>query len=190
MTGRSATMVYRAAERFAAELTRLAAAYPASQHSLESPARLPLHVDLRHALNVAACDSSALVVFVESKGNDLTGALAKASWSDAFIGSFEWVQVNALNDETLALLQGGKSDANLLVIEPEPYGRSGRVLVQASVESKETEIATVLSKGLKLHDPAPKDPRRHIGLGEKQGVNWEPVIPVTDPGPDKARRRR
>jgi hypothetical protein len=186
--GRTPKMVYGgdgAAEiaAMAEALRRAAAAHPGT----DAPRGLPVIEDLRRALNVAACDGQPLVVL---RGGDgaTEATLARLAWSDAYVG--RCVYVRAAADAPLAHVTGAAEGPGVLVVQPGAYGLDGAVVAQRALPADQAALTATLREGCARFRAAPKDERRHIAEGRRQGVDWKPVIPDTDPGPPAGRRPR
>lgn len=163
------------------EIAKLAEAMKkAAGKGKEEPRELPLVVDLRRALNVAACDGLPLAVL---SGDD-DQKLADLVWSDAFVGRFTVVKVS--KEEKLDAIKGADAGAALLVVAPGAYGLDGTVLSQARDAAG---FRDALESALKKFEPIEKDPGRHIQEGRRAGVEWKTEIPDSDPGPVKGPKR-
>ena len=68
------------------------------------------------------------------------------------------------------------------VVQAEDYGRGGELLAHAGTKTGTSDLEKLLSTGLERFDARAKDVRAHIREGEREGIEWEPAIPVSDPG--------
>ncbi len=73
-------------------------------------------------------------------------------------------------------------EPGISVVEAEPYGRGGEVLVHSGAETTASELGKLISAGLARFDAQARNVREHIRRGEREGIEWVPAIPVTDPG--------
>lgn len=156
-------------------LKGFAAKYPAKPGARE----LPYLADLRRGLNVAACDLLPLAVVVAptpEARRRVEAALAPLAWSAPYVGRLEYASA-----EQLKAIDGAAVREGLVVVEPDAYGLKGRVLAETPSAS-EADLRKTLDAALKAFAPKTKDSRTHIREGERAGVHWETVIPVTDPG--------
>jgi hypothetical protein len=113
--------------------------------------------------------------------------LAELAWSDRFIGQFVYVAAGSTKE--LAVVRGLEAGTGVVVIQPDKYGREGKVLAQAPVSTQRSRIEELLRDGLAAHKPDAKAFPAHIRAGREVGVFWETVIPVTDPMEQRARER-
>lgn len=155
-----------------------------------APTALPLVPGFRLALNVAACDNRPLVVLVRGAGDNpkaLEARLAKLAWSEACVGQFIYTAVDSVKD--IATVPEVAADAAVVVIQPDRFGREGKLLGQRLGDVGPTQLATLLADTAKAFRGEDKTFPAHIRLGREAGVFWETVIPVTDPGELRARQR-
>lgn len=180
--GREPQMVFGDAEAFAKELRAIAESVH-KDHT--EPLALPLLADLRVALNVAACDSRALLVLHakdEAALTSLRTRLAAPLWEANLPAQVRCVAVvRGKEGEDKALVALPAADGVSLVA-PEPYGRTGKVLQSLSGSASDEEVVRAVREALAAYHPEPKDPNAHIREGNREGIRWETAIPVTDPG--------
>jgi len=156
-------------------LKGFAGRYPAKP----GPRELPYLADLRRGLNVAACDLLPLAVVVArtpEARKRIETALAPLAWSADYVGRLEYAPA-----EEPRAIDGATVREGLVVVEPDAYGLRGKVLAETASAS-EADLRKALDAALKAFVPKAKDSRAHIREGERAGVRWETVIPVTDPG--------
>ena len=142
------------------------------------------------ALNVAACDNRPLVVTVASsqeKLSQLNQKLIKKAWSEELAGQF--VYASTVKPADLKPLAGAKESSAILVVEPDNFGLSGKVVAQLDANASEANIEAALAKALKEFKPYVKSHRQHLQLGHKLGIEWESAIPETDVASIRARER-
>ncbi|KAA3605548.1 MAG: hypothetical protein DWQ01_19725 [Planctomycetota bacterium] len=155
------------------------------------PARsLPLNLDFRRALNVAACDNQPLVVLVSRSKTALNQAekrLAELAWSKPFLGRLQYVRVEDV--EELESIPGLPKGDSIVVLQPDAFGLKGKVLASAPLQGSKNKLAQALSLGLERFASLEKDLRRHIAQGQRAGIEWTSEIPVTDPGASSPRRQ-
>jgi hypothetical protein len=69
------------------------------------------------------------------------------------------------------------------LVAPEPFGRTGEVLVHVDATAGDAELVAALGSALANYRPATKlATPAHIREGNRQGAHWETAVPVTDPG--------
>jgi hypothetical protein len=179
-TGRGPRMVFGTAAEMAAFLESVAAGYPAGD-SDPADAPLPAFTDLRLALNVAACDSSLLVVVAseeEATRRALERRLAPLAWSDALVGKLRYVTIEDLR--ALEVLADAPSSAGVAVVRPDAYGRTGQVVAFVGASGSERGLENALRTALAAHSATEKDAREHVRAGKHAGIGWTSKLPVTD----------
>ncbi|MCA8981855.1 MAG: hypothetical protein H6831_05730 [Planctomycetes bacterium] len=147
-----------------------------------APAALPLAVDLRRALNTAACDGLPVVALV---ADEVPAELAAAIWSNRLAGEAVYVRVDAAEARAL---EGAKRGDALLVVEPDRFGLEGRV--RARTDDLGAFDAGWLRTALDCYASPAKEAREHVRSGRRAGVEWETEIPVTDSHVPPGRRTR
>lgn len=151
---------------------------------------LPLVANVRLALNVAACDNRPLVILLSEDAPArarLEPLLAKSAWSEPFIGQFIYVAAGSAKE--LAMIRGIEPGAGVIVVQPDRYGKEGKLLAQAPADADHAQIANVLRDAVAAHQPVAKAFPAHIRTGRELGIFWETAIPVTDPMERRARER-
>jgi hypothetical protein len=179
--GRSPDFMFRDADELVEAMRKLSKEY----EPRAAARRLPVVKNVRLALDVAACDSLPLALVVgqdEKERARIEEALAKAAWSPALQGAFVYALV-ADRKELAPITSAGVAQSGVLVVEPDAYGVSGKVLAFISASAPPAELEAALGKARTLFTAKPKDPQTHIREGRRQGVHWETEIPDTDPGP-------
>lgn len=188
---RTPQAVFGDADGLAAAMVAIANDHAASRGAALA---IPLQPDLRHALNVAACDSVALLVL---HGDDakataaLSQRLAPALWAaglPARVRCVEVVHGADVSDADRVPLANG---AGVTLVAPEPFGRTGTVLVHVAADQDAPKLVARLVAALDRYEPPARlATPAHIRAGNEQGIRWETAIPVTDPGPRGGPGRR
>lgn len=180
--GRAPQQVFGDAESFAEELRIIGA-----QHadSASKPLALPKIADLRLGLNIAACDSLPLLVFHAKDQESLSRLEAK--WA-----SLVWKESLPTRARIVAVIRGKDAEDakrvelpsadGVVVVEAEPFGRTGKVLAAIEASQADSAVVTALRDAVSAFHPAAKDPEKHIRDGNRKAIRWETAIPVTDPG--------
>lgn len=179
--GRSPKNLYGTPERFAEALSELAAKYKDAK-PVEA---LPGLRDLRLALNVAAADMRPLVV-VRGKDAKSAGALAESvaalSWTEDLIGRAHYLVMK--EGETF---EGLEPPLGVSLIQPDPYGLGGKILVELPAKVKAKALASGLGKAIDSYKVEAREHDDHVREARRNGIDWESEIPVTDS--KKGRRR-
>lgn len=181
--GRGMRGAYRDATAMADGLAKLAERYKPRAE----PDALPAVADVRLALDVASADNQPLVVLVAkdvTKRTELERAVAKLAWGKEFVGRFVYVSCGGGGE--LAGVSGAAADSVLLVVQPDKYGMTGKVLAQTADAAK---FADALNTGATAFVPGSKTFQNHVRQGHQDGIFWETKTPVTDPMEAAARER-
>jgi hypothetical protein len=168
-------------------MTTAAAKYPAK--SGVGPAPLPLVATVKLGVNVAAADNQPLVVIVGKNAAArrlLEDKLASLAWDKEFMGRF--IFTSGTPDE-LAPIEGTKRDPGVLIVEPEKFGRTAKLVSSLPADASEVQIAKLLRRAVVSFKPIEKTFKSHVREGQTQGVFWETAIPVTDPMELRAREK-
>ena len=185
--GRSPGFAFNGADQIAiaqmaSKMRELAMQYPLKDKVDASDATLPYIADLRLATNIAACDNLPLLIVAgdAEQRQLIEKRLKPLVWNAPFIGQFSFVAVDDV--EELKSIENCKTEAGIVIVQPDQFGLQGASIEQISVAAGSQEISAALKAGLKHFEKYKKDPRQQIAVGQRRGVNWETVIPVTDPG--------
>jgi hypothetical protein len=187
---RSARQTFGDAERMAETLNRIAREYRARPPAGGSLPELPAVANLRLAVNVAACDNRPLVVLFAGDPKalqELRERLRPLAWGESFLGQFVYVAVS--DTKELAVLEGVRAEAGVLVVQPDCFGLKGKILTQVGAAASREELVKGLQEGAARHQRETRTFANHVRTGQQQGVFWETVLPVTDPMERQARER-
>jgi hypothetical protein len=180
--------VFGTAKLFAVGLSQAADRYPAKPATDGAP--LPLVKTVPLALNVAAADNQPLIVLAGSDGvmrSAAEGRVAALAWSAEFVGRFVYTSTGASDD--LLTIRGDKRHGELLLVQPEKFGRSGVVLSHCPLNGNTETLTKCLREGLEHFKNDDKSFATHVREGHRQRVFWETPVPVTDPHELQARQR-
>ncbi|MDC3379087.1 hypothetical protein OAX78_02260 [Planctomycetota bacterium] len=152
-------------------MSRIAEEYPGNAAAEAGTPPVPYLVDVRRALNTAACDLQPLVVVsVDSaRRGDVEAALAQAAWSDDLRGRFAFV--SAGDPAELSEIEGAPTGDAVFVVRPGTYGLTG-TQVATTTELSASALRDALERGLDLGRPSAKG-MRELRAGMRQGVGWE-----------------
>lgn len=149
---------------------------------------VPVALDVRNAVNVAACDNQPLVVISisdETKRKSVANKLASLVWRPEFRGRFAYVISGRASE--LDSIQGSPKGDAVFVVEPGTYGVDGKTLGKAKSFDGEG-LERMLDAGLKkFKRVAPTNDVLKEGL--RKGVTWEEEsIAVREASPEISRR--
>ena len=185
--GRSMRSTFEDAAQMADRMKEITETYPAERVASPTKLGMPYLKDVRLALNVAACDTQCLVILYAPKQKDrrrLESLLLPLAWDKELIGEFLFVATDKATD--LSRVSDTGEAAGLLVVTPGAYGLEGRQVEFVPLDTKPDEARAALVAAAQANRIGSKDSKRHIGLGRKEGVHWEPVL--EDPGPSRGAR--
>ncbi len=176
-SGRSPRMVFGDAATLAVTMEEIGAYYRGRQLT---PLKPPSLANVRLGLNVAACDRVPLVVTVASSSGQLDQLQHRLAPLAVGPLAGKAVFASSLAPTTLSGLEGAQLKSGYLVIYPDPFGQTGKVVAQLPVGSSLASLTAAVNG---YQPSASQDIRSHIQAGRQQGVYWKTQIPVTDPGP-------
>jgi hypothetical protein len=180
---------FRTPENLALQMNKMLQQYKATvPDSFVSPIPYVDRVDL--ALNVAASDNRPLIVAFGSDETELAAINSKLQplvWEPSVIGQFMYASTTDIAE--LKVLIGKDKSPGIFVVEPDEFGVSGNITQHASLNAESDEILTAIKSGLTAFTPFNKDHRRHIANGYTVGIEWETVVPESDPMSIQAKQR-
>jgi hypothetical protein len=179
--GRSTRGIFSNAADMANSMREIASRYPVKPDAAASTPPLPITLDVRLGLDVAASDSLPLVVVVaadETTRTAMESRVAKWAWDREFIGRFTYATTATSKD--LKGVAGVSVDRGVIIIAPDNFGQSGKVIAQLDAGAKDEQIANAMRSVLANHQQRMKSMREHRADGIRAGAFWEPRFPVTD----------
>lgn len=179
---------FRNPSQLASRMNQMAENYPGSRDARFTDPQLPAldRVDL--ALNVAACEGLPMLVTYAADADALKSlhkSMAETVWTEELAGQFVMVATTKRTD--LKPLNGLAEDSAIVVVDPGPFGITGRVKHQ--YQAVTSQLPDSLHQFVQSFKPAPKNYQEHRLLGLQLGLEWETVIPATDPMANQARAR-
>lgn len=188
--GRGPNHAFRDAAEMANKMRLIALQHPGAKQAAWKDQRLPTMNSVDVALNVAACDNlPVLVTFAESEQRlaEINDALLKTAWSEPLAGQF--VHGSSSNKQELKPIPGVNGKEGVLVVEPDQYGLSGKVLCELPGDPTSEQTAGELAKAVASFSRRPSEYSSHIQLGIQLGLDWESAIPETDQQAIRAKER-
>ena len=180
---------FRTPENMALQMNKMLQQYkPTVPDSFVSPIPYVDRVDL--ALNVAASDNRPLIVAFGSDEKELAAINSKLQplvWDPSVIGQFMYASTTDIAE--LKVLTGKDKSSGIFVVEPDEFGVSGKITQYVNLNAGSDDILTALKSGLKAFTPFTKDHRLHIANGYTVGIEWETVVPESDPMSIQAKQR-
>ena len=150
---------------------------------------LPVTLSAKLGLAVASADLQPLVLVVASDPAAraaLEAKVAKLAWSKDFQGFFTYA--NAANTKALVLTSAinngaGNSVAmikdSVLIIEPDLFGASGKIVAQISAGDVDTQLSSAMKSARTNHVRMEKSREQLKRLALAQGIYFETGIPVS-----------
>lgn len=165
-SGRSPDFAFVNSQQMATTMGRISDRYRG-----RASAELPAVVNLRLAVNVAACDGLPVVALTSPDATQLRNwqsRLAAVAWEPALLGKAIY-----------CLDQRATSKPGLLVLAPGKFGLDSQPLGWLDPDS--ASLSADLQRLLSGYRSAEKNAHDHILQGTQRGVHWQTQIPVTDP---------
>jgi len=173
------------------EMKRIAKRYPGNGKAIGE--QTPYLVDVRRALNVAACDNQPLVVvsFADKpKTKEVEQAVSELAWSDDFRGRYAFVKSSAVSE--LAKVKNLPKDIDkencVFVVQPGVYGLTGKVISTADSIDQEA-LKKTLEAGLKSFNKHPMS-RQELAAGVRKNIEWDAENPESRVEKKRNRNRR
>jgi hypothetical protein len=180
---------FRTPENMALQMNKMLQQYKATvADSFVSPIPYVDRVDL--ALNVAASDNRPLIVAFGADEQELATINRKLQplvWDTSIIGQFMYASTTNIGE--LKVLIGKDKSPGIFVVEPDEFGVSGNITQHVNLNAGSKDIMTAIKSGLNAFTPFTKDHRLHIANGYTVGIEWETVVPESDPMSVQAKQR-
>ena len=188
--GRGTRGIFADAADMARTMNNLAARYKASNDATTASPLLPITLDARLGLDVAASDGLPLLVVLSNNDEARSVLEAKVSelaWGKEFIGRFTYATAATAKD--LKSVTGLTGQDGVLLIEPDAFGQKGQVLKCVRAEDVTDQLAAAMREVASSHQKQVKNSGEHRAAGMRQGAFWETKLPVTDRMEANARAR-
>jgi len=193
--GRSPNFSFHSPSNLADEIVALSAKYPAKPVKANSSPVFPKIKNFRLGLNVASCDNLPCVVIIGKDKQEVEKTQAKLNeviWSDEIAGRFVFCSTTKIDDLKDIQDAEGKTiqiTAGILAIQPGTYGIDGTVLEAIKLDLDAKELGGKLISIAKAFEFKGKNHSQHVRSGNRQGIQWETEVPVTDPDSIRAMER-
>lgn len=160
------------------QMGAVAAKYPARDK--EGTPALPVTLDARLGLAVAAADLQPLVLVVAPDKAALAGLeakVAKLAWSKEMRGYLAYASGASATE--IKLTGGSSLKQGVLIIEPDMFGASGTVVKEVAAADVDTKLAAAMKEAIAKHVRASKSREQLKQMALRQGIFFETGIPVT-----------
>jgi hypothetical protein len=176
--------------RFMADM---AAKYPVKPGSDAGVPVLPVFPDLTQALNIAACDTRAVIVLVEpdGAGSPLEESLSKIAFRDGVAGRAHMARMTAsewAEAKRVAQVTGESSlESGVFLVAPDPWGLEGEVWAEFADDTPMNKLGGSLFVGLERFSTEwrKEDRITHMRTAREQGLTWteydadlDAVVPI------------
>jgi hypothetical protein len=182
--GRGPEMTFSNAAALSEALKKGSASYEAKKGERV----LPTVVDFRLGLNVAASDGLPLVAIVEADQDArarINKAVAEVVWATELNGLAHYVVLE--DADLLKELEGFEADRKIYVLQPDTFGRSGKIV--SAFTAGEKKLATKFGAAFGVAKIDKASHREHVRLGKRSGISWKSKIPVSDGAAARASRK-
>jgi len=115
------------------------------------------------------------------------------AWTTEFVGRVHWDFIHEDNDDFRALVTDvPEGESGIIIVQPEPFGRSATVIGTLDVDASLDEHREALQDAMDTFEASfEKLPyEEHVAEGREQGVTWEEAIRMGERPMDEDRRRR
>lgn len=210
-TGRAPFHEYRNGSAMAAGMKRIAKTKNVSPTIMYTDTQIPFSKNLEIGLNVAASDGLPLVVIVaddQTKLDAIAKRMLPAVWNENVAGQFVFASVlgstkatgdsakgPAVASDPLKSISGLMINSEtkiwngVLVIQPDQFGVSGKVLVELDAATSSETMREKFQAVIKTYPRPAHNHQAHIQLGIELGLEWESKLPESDPESVRARER-
>ncbi len=188
--GRGPMHAFRDATSMANRMNLIALQHPGAKQSRWTDQQLPVMKSVDVALNVAACDNlPVLITFAQSEKRlaEINKSAVASTWNDEGAGQF--VCASTTDVAKLKPIPGVEGSEGLLVVEPGPYGLSGKILCELRGKESPIELRQELLAAVTSFTRVAPQYTAHIQLGIKLGFDWESAVPETDQQSIRAKER-
>lgn len=170
-------MQFRSSSDMARSMKQASEKYKAKSEVDSFPAMQA--VDL--ALNVAACDNVPLLVVIgkdAAEAKAIQKRLVPAIWSEQLQGQF--VHCSTATFDDLKPFTGKKLKSGVLMVEPDSYGLTGKILDRCAADSTTEELQKRMLSVVKSFDRNSIGHSNHVNTGIALGIEWKTKLPETD----------
>ena len=179
-----------------ADLQRIARQFsPKTTTSSPRPA-VPRMKTVRLGINVASCDGLPSIVVFGTGPREVGRMNAKLGgviWDTALAGKFIYSSTTKSSD--LKIVAGATRRSGILVIEPDAYGLTGRLIKRIDAGVSQEDLKSELIAVANSFTRRSKTHGLHVRNGRRSGQLWKTEVPVpqrvrTRGRPAPRRRRR
>ena len=186
-SNRGPNFVYKNSQAMAADLRQIARQYSARATDEKVNPAVPRMKSVRLGINVASCDGLPSVV-VFGKGqrevDRLNSKLRGVIWDAALAGKFIYSSTTKSSD--LKIIAGATRKSGILVIEPDVYGMTGRLIKMIDASVSQEDLKSDLVDAADTFTRRSKTHGLHVRNGRRDGKMWKTEVPV----PNRVRARR
>ena len=184
---RGPNFFYADSNEMAKDLRRIAEQYSGQSTAKKPSSVVPQVKSVRLGVNVASCDGLPIIVAVgknQEEVDRLKQKLSEVIWDEELAGKFVYASTSNLDD--LRIVAGAESKTGILVVDPDTYGTTGRLISAIAPDVSTAELKKLLSEAARTFTRKSKSHRSHVRYGRRNGKRWETEVPV----PDRSTNRR
>ena len=185
-SNRGPNYVYTDSQAMAADLRQIARQYAATAGDEEVNPSVPRMKSVRLGINVASCDGlPSIVVFGTGprEVDRMNGKLRGVIWDTALAGKFIYSSTTKSSD--LKIVAGATRRSGILVIEPDAYGLTGRLIKRIDAGVSQEDLKSELIAVANSFTRRSKTHGLHVRNGRRSGQLWKTEVPV----PQRVRTR-
>ncbi|MAV34253.1 MAG: hypothetical protein CMJ59_02235 [Planctomycetaceae bacterium] len=185
-SNRGPNFVYTNSQAMAADLRQIAKQYSAQARDKKVNPAVPRMKSVRLGINVASCDGlPSVVVFGKGKRevDRLNSKLSGVIWDAALAGKFIYSSTTKSSD--LKIIVGATRKAGILVVEPDVYGMTGRLIKMIDASVSKGDLKRDLVDAADTFTRRSKTHGLHVRNGRRNGKTWKTEVPV----PNRVRAR-
>ena len=178
-SNRGPNFVYKNSQAMAADLRQIARQYSARATDEKVNPAVPRMKSVRLGINVASCDGlPSVVVFGRGQRevDRLNSKLRGVIWDAALAGKFIYSSTTKSSD--LKIIAGATRKSGILVIEPDVYGMTGRLIKMIDASVSQEDLKSDLVDAADTFTRRSKTHGLHVRNGRRDGKMWKTEVPV------------
>ncbi|MBB73589.1 MAG: hypothetical protein CMJ75_03635 [Planctomycetaceae bacterium] len=178
-SNRGPNFVYTDSRAMAADLRQIAGQYVATPRDEQVNPAVPRMKSVRLGINVASCDGlPSIVVFGTGRRevDRMNATLRGVIWDTALAGKFIYSSTTKSSD--LKIVVGATTKSGILVIEPDAYGLTGRLIKRIDARVSREELKSELVAAADSFTRRSKTHGLHVRNGRRSGKLWKTEVPV------------
>ena len=131
--------------------------------------------------------ASLLLATIRKKLISLNKKLSNEIWDEELAGKFIYASTTDFDD--LQIVSGLRSETGIMVIEPDTYGMTGKLIAAIDADVSASELKETLSYAADSFVRNSKSHGSHVRNGRRNDRIWKTEVPVPDPATRRSRNR-